>query len=465
MNNNIEINVKKSFQFLVPKILVNYFKRGDVRSVNTKKNIAASFIIKGLNVLISLILVPLTIHYITPSQYGIWLTLTTVISWFSFFDIGFGNGLRNKFAEAVAKGQDELAQIYVSTTYAILSGIVLLVLGAFFIINPFLNWSYFLNAKSVSQFELSVLALVVFVFFCCQFVLQLINTVLTANQQPSKALLFSFFGNLFSLLLIFILIKTRSFSLIYLALSLGCAPVIVLLIASLWFYSRDYKKYAPKLKCVQYRHASSLLNIGLKFFVIQIGALVIFQTDNIIIAQLFGPSDVTSFNVTYKLFSIINMVFFIVITPLWSAFTDAYNRNEMDWIKGVLSKMHRFWLLLVLVTVIILGISPYLFSLWLGDAVYVSWSLSCAMAINGIALSWQSIHVYLLNGIGKIKLQVYLILISALVNIPLAIFLGKEFGLAGVTSANTIVFVLMGVFFAIQCKRILNKTAKNIWCK
>jgi len=100
--------------------------KGHERSVKAKKNILASFVIKGLGIAISLVLVPLTINYINPSRYGIWLTLSSIVGWFSFFDIGFGNGLRNKLAEAKAKGEEELAKIYVSTTYAILSIIIVL---------------------------------------------------------------------------------------------------------------------------------------------------------------------------------------------------------------------------------------------------------------------------------------------------------------------------------------------------
>src|SRR5450755_4419818 len=99
-------------------IVKNLINRGHSRSINAKKNILFSFLIKGCNIAIGLILVPLTIHYVKPIQYGIWLTLSSIIGWFGFFDIGLGNGLRNKFAEALAKGEHERARIYVSTTYA-----------------------------------------------------------------------------------------------------------------------------------------------------------------------------------------------------------------------------------------------------------------------------------------------------------------------------------------------------------
>jgi O-antigen/teichoic acid export membrane protein len=59
--------------------------KGDGRSVKVKKNILGLFLIKGGSIAISLILVPLTIHYINPSRYGIWLTLSSIIVWFSFF--------------------------------------------------------------------------------------------------------------------------------------------------------------------------------------------------------------------------------------------------------------------------------------------------------------------------------------------------------------------------------------------
>src|ERR1700687_5870800 len=102
-------------------ILTRKITSGHQRSVKAKKNIIASFFIKGISISISLILVPLTINYINPSRYGIWLTLSSIVGWFSFFDIGLAHGLRNKFAEAKAKGDNESAQIYVSTTYAVLA--------------------------------------------------------------------------------------------------------------------------------------------------------------------------------------------------------------------------------------------------------------------------------------------------------------------------------------------------------
>lgn len=185
------------------QIISNFFTQGNQRSIKAKKNILMLVIIKGFSIAVSLVLVPLTIHYINPTRYGIWITLTSIVGWFSFFDVGLGHGLRNKFAEAITKGNYELARIYVSTTYAILGGIVALVLIIFFSINPFLDWSKILNTPPDMADELSTLALIVFGFFCIEFVLRLITTILTADQQPAKASFFDLLGGLVSLSIIF----------------------------------------------------------------------------------------------------------------------------------------------------------------------------------------------------------------------------------------------------------------------
>ncbi len=105
---------------------------GHERTVRINKHVIATFMLKGVSIIVSLLLVPLTIHYINPTQYGIWVTLSSVISWIAFFDVGLGNGLRNKLAEALAVGDEQLARKYISTTYAVLamimSGIYLLFL-------------------------------------------------------------------------------------------------------------------------------------------------------------------------------------------------------------------------------------------------------------------------------------------------------------------------------------------------
>ena len=77
-------------------------------------------VLKGGNVLVGLLLVPLTLHFVSSETYGIWLALSSIVAWFSFFDIGINNGLKNRLTEALAHQDMVLAKKYVSTTYALM---------------------------------------------------------------------------------------------------------------------------------------------------------------------------------------------------------------------------------------------------------------------------------------------------------------------------------------------------------
>lgn len=446
--------------------LLRFINKGSARSAKAKKNILASFLIKGLSILISFILVPLTIDYISKEQYGIWLVLSSIITWFRFFNVGLGNGLRNRFAEALAKDEIDKARTYVSTTYAVLTLIIAGLVILFLAVNPFISWAKILNASDSFANELQFVVMIVFSFFCINFVLKLLNSVVTANQQPSLVGGFNLTTNVLSLLIIFILTKTTEGSLTKLAWVMSITPFVVLTTASIILYSTRYKKFAPSIKFIDFSYVKDLMSLGVKFFVIQIVGIVLFSTDNIIITQLYGPAEVTPYNIAYKYFGIITTGFAIICTPFWSAYTDAYHRNDISWIKRVNKKLRTIWLGFSVLALFLLVISNFFYGIWV-PTVEVDFFLSCFMCLYVIFFNWNSIYVLFVNGVGKVTLQLVFAVLGGILNIPLSILFAKTFGMgpAGVILATTISIWHGGILMPIQYKKILNNTAKGIWNK
>jgi O-antigen/teichoic acid export membrane protein len=147
----------------------NIILSGSDRSVLIKKNIIASSILKIISIAISLIVVPATINYIDAERYGIWLTLSSIIAWLSYFDFGFAHGFRNRFAEAIANNDHTLARKYVSTTYIVLTMIFATLMIVISIVNNFINWSSILNVDQVLNPELRNVFQILIVFFCISF--------------------------------------------------------------------------------------------------------------------------------------------------------------------------------------------------------------------------------------------------------------------------------------------------------
>ncbi len=435
----------------------------DARSRKLKRNIVGSLLVKGGSIAIGLFLIPMTIHYVSPPQYGIWLTLSSIIGWFSFFDIGFGHGLRNKFAEAVAKGDVELAKTYVSTTYAVLTLIVAGVLLLFMAINPFLNWAAILNAPSSQAADLQTIGLIVLSCFCVQMVLQLMATIVIANQQPAIASFVTFSGNFISLVVIFLLTRSTNGNLLHLGLTFSASPVVAYTLASIWLFTGRYRQFRPSFKYVKFSYARNLMSLGLKFFILQIGAVILFQTNNIIISQLFGPAQVTSYNVAFKYFGSAFMFFGIIVSPFWSASTEAWVKQDIAWIKGIIRKLKNIFFLLVALLALMLVVSRPVYTAWIGSEVEIPFALSVTVAICTALQIWQSIFLQFLNGISKVMLQLYLLVLFSCINVPLAVFLGKQIGVAGVVLSSVILFSVIGACMFVQTEKIVNHRATGIW--
>ena len=319
----ITIRTHRFFLWLMP-IIEPIFFSGNARTIRARKNIFALLVLRGISLITGFLIVPLTLHYLSPIKYGIWLTISSIVGWFTFFDIGLGNGFRNKFAEAKAKNDFELARIYVSTTYAILTLVMSALFFIFIIVNPILNWSSLLNAPHDMATELSSVVGITFFFFCFRFVFGLIGTILIADQQPAANSVIDVIGNIVSLAIIWLLIHATQSSLFSLSIGLGACTGLIPVGASIVLFSSKYKHLRPSTHYIQFSYAKELMSLGVKFFILQISALIIFSSSNIIIIQIFSPAEVIPYNIAFKYFNIISMFFYLLLLPFWSAYTEAF---------------------------------------------------------------------------------------------------------------------------------------------
>ena len=435
------------------------------RTTKANKNIIYSFLIKGLSIGCQFAMVPLTLHYLDKERYGIWLTMASIVSWFSFFDVGIGNGLRNKLSEALAKGDTRLAKIYVSTSYAFVGTIFISLMLLFWVVNPFINWTHVINTSSGLAGELSKMMLVVFSFFCLQFILNLIGNILFAHQEPALTNLINPLGNLVSLTIIFILTLTVPSSLFWVSVVFSASPVLVLLVFNGIFLGWKYRDIAPGFRYIQFRHSKDLFGMGLQFFIIQIAFIVMYYSANIVLTKLFGPAEVTVYNIAYKYFTIALLINGIITATYWSAFTDAYVRQEWTWIRNTIRRMEKVTYLLMAMVVVSTVLANKLIGLWLHNAVQVPLSMQIIMCVfTLISLIAAPQHIFL-NGTGKVRLQLYTAIYSIIVTIPLALLFCKtlHLGPEGVILAMICTSLPVTLLYRVQYNKIISGKAKGIW--
>ena len=439
----------------------------DSRSKKMYKNTVAMIGIRGVSMILTLISAPIMLHHVDRADYGVLLTLTSIVGWVGYMDVGLGNGLRNKLPEFLAKGDFHSAKKIVSSCYVTLAIYVALIIVIFLMVSPFVDWLGVLNSPTSDAGEIRGLTNVVFIAFCIQFLFGLINSILFAYQMPAFQSLFTFVGQFVALIALVIQVYVFDVtSVLQIGAVNSIIPPLVLFWGSIGLFRTKLKDIAPSFKLFEFKSVGSILSLGLKFFVLQMITIVLFQANSIIIARVVSPEAVVEYNLAFKYVSLLTMIFTIVITPVWSATTDAYVRKDFEWINKTLSFSRKVCIASIFIGVLMVLASKFVYGMWLGRG-----SIDINYSTTGLILLYISFEmlykVYgtIINGTGKVFAQIILTGIIAIIYIPLAIFLGNLCGLSGVLIANTIVFALNYVWSKLQCNKLINQTATGIWNK
>ena len=157
------------------------------------------------------------------------------------------------------------------------------------------------------------------------------------------------------------------------------------------------------------------------------------------------------------------MVSVIVLTPYWSAFSDAYARNDYKWMNKSFSQLTNLALISIPILIFMLLVAPLFFKLWVGDSVIIPFKLNIMVALYILSQILSGIHTYIINGLGKVTLQVILYVILSIFAIPAMNYLSLQIGLYGILSVLTSVYLAQAIICRIQVKKILKNTAKGIW--
>ena len=446
-------------------INIKNISKRDNRTIKAKKNIVASIILKGIDTIIYLLLVPITLGYLNKYEYGIWLTLNSILMWINSFDIGLGNGMRNRLAEAIAESNNNLARIYVSTTFFMLIILMgFLILGGA-VCESFVNWYDILSTTPDLVSRLNEIVYVTFVIFCLNFIFKIIGNIYLAMQLPAVNNLMVVGGHILSLILIFILTKTTSGSLFYVAIVYSVSPLLIYLVAYPITFYKIYPHLLPSISFFKYSYLRNLFNIGLQFFLLQLSAIFLFAFANLLISHMLGPENVTSYNIAYRYFSLVPMAMNLILTPMWSATTEAYVNGDLSWIIHTMKIIRKILLIAIIVLVIMVVVSKFVYCIWIGTDVEISLSLSLMMALYVGILTYSLSYSQFLNGLGKLRVQMLNTTIVAIISLPLCYFLGKIEGLVGILAGMCMLNTSGLVLNYIQFNLIVHKRATGIWYK
>ena len=410
------------------KVIIQSYFQGNSRTNLLIKNVFSSLILRGLGTAINFLFVPLVINFVNAERYGIWLTLSSVLTWFTLLDIGFGNGLRNKFSEAVALDDIKEQRKLVHTTAAVL----ILISTVIFILNVIftdqLKWDEFLGVDASYRSELQQLVFLLISFFSLQFIFQIYNPIQFALQKPAMIARTILLGNVLGLIGILYLREFSEPSLFNLGFVVMGSNVLSIFLFTAYFFLIQRPDLIQKIEKPTVDTLGSIFSLGIKFFFLNIAYMVQFQTSNFLISKYFRPEKVTEFNIAFKLFSVASLIFGIILSPVWSSVTNAQVNNDYTWIKKLIKKLLLIWSVIAVGCIIGLLLAPTIYNLWIGDIITIPFITSLGVVLIVLSNCFSEIFINVLNGMGKVNLQFYISIFVILFFVPIAYFLSVEMG-------------------------------------
>ena len=420
----------------------------DTSEKNINKNIVLGLVYKPLSMLLSYLYIPVALAYLGDEKYGVWATVLSVLSWISLFDIGIGNGLRNKLAENLKNYDSLKTRKYVSSAYIMLTIIVMILMIVTVALFSLVNWKSFFKVEANFSDNLTIVMNISIICMCVSFVMEICKSVYLALQKNHITNLMGLVQQALMLFSVVVLKKYTNGNLVFVAIAYGISNLVVDLFFTLklFKYNRDF---IPKVKYFSREEAKDTTGLGIQFFIIQIAAMILYATDNIIITQICGPVQVTPYTTANKLFSMITAVFSIMIAPYWSAITVRKVDGDIGGIKKAEKKMLRLWGMATIGCIFLIIVFKPVVHIWLQRDMTFQQGLIPLMAVYAIVYMWNAVYSQIGNGLSLMKVSVIIAIIQSIVNVIASIFLGSILGMKSVG-------VLLGTVIAMLVSSIVN---------
>ena len=412
------------------------------------KNITISVLLKILQAFFGFAILHQLISTWGTERYGIWITMTSAITYMTMLDFGVGYGIKNRVSEAAAHSTPaSRAELVPTIQFGVLfyAGISALIIIFGLAIVP-----------AVSPFkDHKPAAAILWTASSATFFLSYANIILQGESKFGRLNAFALIVPL-SWCLIVTLTKDQGGLPLTLAASVYAALLIIqgstafVAVRRLgYFQGRMRFSWNPLV-------AQPLLTTGIKFFLLQIASLTLFYSGNLLIFYELGPAEVARYDAATKVFSIFTVGFSVLLTVAWTEISMAKARSDGKRLRAVLA---------------FLGLAAILA---FGAAALVSWQSNFfVLRLTGVTISPRQTAPFallaglqslafagavFLNAFEELKGQLVLALLSIPGFFAAAYFMfGRGFGMEAVPLATAITMLPAVIYCWSRALKIIRR--------
>lgn len=410
-------------------------------------SVAASVFSKSLALLVMLLSVSWTLPYLGAERFGVWMTIASFASMLIFLDLGIGNALTNHVAEAAATANPGTLTQRISGGLGLMFSVAVLASLLLSVLVAVLPWARIIKVQDALIYSEIKDALFLFaILFGLSLFSNSVHRVFAGLQRSFEAHMASAVGSLLS-------IVTLSWAVT------GQAGVTTLLLATLgWQCASSLILLCLLVKRRQLRlrgigtatrvGKAPLLKTGGLFFVLQIGTMVGWGADSLIISSTLGAAQVAVYSVAQRLFQLVSVPLSMVNAPLWAAYANANARDDRQFIRATLKKTALLTAAVALTgSVLLLAVSEVVIGRWTKNTIEVPLSLLAIFAMWTVCESLGNALAMMLNGCGIVREQVVTVVVLTVLALPAKLIFVNLFGIQGMIAIYIFLYCVAVLIF------------------
>ena len=373
--------------------------------------ILANVASKGAALAVMVLSVSLTIPYLGAQRFGIWMTVASFAGLLSFLGMGVGNALTNHVAGRSAQRDPALLRQAISGGLGFLLMIGLVVGVGLFLLASWLPWAWFIKVDDAALLlEARDAAQLFAVLFGLSLFTSGIQSVFAGLQRTFEVYLASALGSVFALGALWIGAQAQAGIPVLLAATLGVQSLSTLLLLGLLLKRNLFSLREIKMAIQQ--ETSGLLRVGGLFFILQVGTMIGWGADALIISSALGPAQVAVYSITQRLFQFVTQPLAMVNMPLWGAYADAHAKGDVAFIRRTLKAS----MLLTLVgsllgALLLLAGSEWVLNYWTRGNIEVPILLIGLVALWTVFECCGGAFAMFLNGVQVVRQQVIVVVV------------------------------------------------------
>ena len=400
---------------------------------------ASNVFVQGAKILLYLISVPLTLRYLSPERFGLWLTLSSLMAWLSVTDLGMRDSLVNILSAAHGREDEQVAASAVTTALTIQWAMAMLLI---LISAPLIFWvdwrSVFNVTSAVSLLELHLSLGALVISLAALLIANGIIAVYFGYQEGYWANLWQLGG--MAMAGIGLLFATHYKSPIWILILLTTALPMVSTAAGgvvlFWFERPGLRPHPSKF---DWQMAKRLLSLGGMYIVAQLTGAGMFNSQNFIVSHFLGADRVGTFGVTQKVVTLPATLMILFTTPLIASVGEAHARGDSRWISDIQQRIVKnLWIWALPAMVILLLLLKPMLTRLSSHVLTVNWELTGLLAIYCVVIMFAQPFSVVLYGLAKVRLQAFITTATAALTIGLAVLFVTRMGLPGMGLAMLI---------------------------